>query len=240
MTMETSCRFLSTEEATPISTVQQWMSPRPTHQPTPQRSRRLKRCSPPMKSEEQDKLVNTLTKQVKTLTTRTRAIRPRGTTKIRGKRFNFATPLDRSVEDDEFERINLDPSDHSDDSEEDADVYPRRTRSRAAREDSPFSKPMTEEEENVFWVEQEKLAEGQAAITRSKRRQDETVQPIVKTSTVVPAYVDKDVVSPVTCGSWPCGLALVVIKTCNGSPSNVRWFVMNGGSCLFVTSPRLI
>ncbi|KAF3581208.1 hypothetical protein DY000_02029850 [Brassica cretica] len=57
------------------------------------------------------------------------------------------------------------------------------------------------------------------------------------TSTVIPAYVDKDVVSPVTCGTWPCGLALVVIKTCNGSPSNVRWFVMNGGSCLLVTSP---
>ncbi|KAF2545724.1 hypothetical protein F2Q70_00022013 [Brassica cretica] len=27
---------------------------------------------------------------------------------------------------------------------------------------------------------------------------------------------NKDVVSPVTCGSWPCGLAPVVIKTCNG------------------------
>ncbi|WZY86833.1 hypothetical protein YC2023_033217 [Brassica napus] len=129
------------------------------------------------KSEEQDKVMSSLAKQVENLTARTKGVFPCGTTLFRGRRLNFVTPLNWSgnaqgktfeqnsdetthaptrknpgdlppvvedKEDREVERVDVDSSSQSKPTDEDRDINPRRTRSRAAKDDSQFDNPMTE------------------------------------------------------------------------------------------------
>ncbi|KAF3580970.1 hypothetical protein DY000_02030830 [Brassica cretica] len=118
------------------------------------------------KTDEQGKLVASLAKQVETLTTKARSKAPRGTTRARsGRRLDFKTPGNRAARADKdstsyreqrrrrIERIDLDISDQSDHSDDGADIHPRETQSQSARQDGSFEKPMTEEEENLYWVE---------------------------------------------------------------------------------------
>ena len=119
------------------------------------------------KSEEEDKVISTLSKHVETLTARTRVVLPHGSTRVHKRRLDFATPVDKQgntswqnsneitsvatrkdsknlppheqdADENEIERVNLDPSDQSDHSDEYTDVHPRRTWSCTNRMDSSF------------------------------------------------------------------------------------------------------
>ncbi|WZZ60271.1 hypothetical protein YC2023_060378 [Brassica napus] len=47
------------------------------------------------KSEEEDKVISTLSKHVETLTARTRVVLPHGSTRVHRRRLDFATPVDK-------------------------------------------------------------------------------------------------------------------------------------------------
>ncbi|KAL0864441.1 hypothetical protein Bca101_043559 [Brassica carinata] len=154
----------------------------------------------PARAEQQDKLITSLAKQVDTLTARSKLPRG-STKARRGRRLDFGSPEAREKDalkeptpeetapkgqqttsqnlsllaagnkESDVERIDLDISDRSDPSDEDADIHPRRTRSQSARQTVSFDRPMTEEEEELYWMEQEELAEDQTRIYRDQRRQ---------------------------------------------------------------------
>ncbi|KAF2580448.1 hypothetical protein F2Q68_00005284 [Brassica cretica] len=60
-------------------------------------------------------------------------------------------PPTGSNEGEEIESTDLDISDQYDHSDDGGDIHPRRTQSQSARHDASSERPMTEDEENLYW-----------------------------------------------------------------------------------------
>ncbi|KAF2575984.1 hypothetical protein F2Q70_00004103 [Brassica cretica] len=150
--------------ATPLTTtleaLRQRMFPQLTL--TPQRSRRLRKCSRTLGfATPLDRSGNA---QVKTSEQNPDETTPAPTRKNPGN----LPPIVEDEEEEEIERVDVDSSSQFEPTGEDAYVNPRRTRSCAAKDDSHFDNPMTKEEEAIFCDEHEKLAEGHTRNTRGK------------------------------------------------------------------------
>ncbi|KAF3556347.1 hypothetical protein F2Q69_00012926 [Brassica cretica] len=105
-------------------------------------------------------------------------------------------PPTESNEGEEIERIDLDISDQSDHSDDGADIHPRRTRGQSARQDASSERPVTEEEENLYWATDFIVMEEEMKILSQKYNPQKT-----PTTTVLP--VGSPASSAVTRASSP-------------------------------------
>ncbi|KAF3507320.1 hypothetical protein F2Q69_00007320 [Brassica cretica] len=99
-------------------------------------------------------------------------------------------PPTGSNEGEEIERTDLDISDQYDHSDDGGDIHPRRTQSQSARQDASFERPMTEEEENLYWATDFIVMEEEMKILSEKYNPQKT--PTKKKSSRNDKYVNHE------------------------------------------------